>query len=174
MIIRSLDFSLRPVTENDKHTLAHFANNEKIYNNVRDIFPFPYSLNDAENFIKSITENSQSPQTHFAIDIEGEAVGMIGLHQKSDVYRKNIELGYWLGEPFWNKGIISEVVKLLVQYTFSNFDVHRIYAGVFQSNPASIRVLEKSGFKLEAVLKNSVIKNNIIMDECIYSILKTK
>ncbi len=172
MTINTHNFSLRPVNEKDSNSIAHYANNEKIFNNVRDIFPFPYTLKDAENFIKTVIENTSHPETHFAIDVKGEAVGMIGLHPKTDVYRKNIELGYWLGEPFWNKCILTEAVKLIVEYTFSNFDVNRIYGGVFESNPASKRVLEKSGFNLEAVLKKSIFKNNTVMDEYIYSLLK--
>jgi RimJ/RimL family protein N-acetyltransferase len=134
---------------------------------VRDIFPFPYTQKDAEFFLKHIANNPAN--LILAIDVNGEAIGSIGVHFKSDVYRNNAELGYWLSEQFWGKGIITEAVKALIKYVFENYHIKRIYACVFQNNTASIRVLEKCGFLREAVHKNAIIKKGVIMDEYIYT-----
>jgi RimJ/RimL family protein N-acetyltransferase len=106
------------------------------------------------------------------IDIDGKASGGIGLHIGEDIYRKNAELGYWLAEPFWGKGIISKVVPEMVKYGFQNFDITRIFARPFGANKASQRVLEKAGFLLEAKLEKTFFKNGVFHDELIYAIRK--
>ncbi len=172
MILHTKKFTLRPVVLSDAASIALYANNSKISQNVRDAFPHPYRLEHAVKFIEMTIVEETNLQTHFTIDINGAAVGMIGLHSKTDVYRKNMEIGYWLGEPFWNQGILTDTVKLVMTYAFSHFEICRIYAGVFSSNPASMRVLEKAGFTCEAVLKNAVFKTYRLLDEYIYSITK--
>lgn len=172
MILHAKKFTLRPVVLTDAASIALYANNSKISQNVRDAFPNLYSLEDAVKFIEMTILEETNLQTHFTIDINGAAVGIIGLHSKTDVYRKNMEIGYWLGESFWNQGILTDTVKLVVTYAFSHFEICRIYAGVFSSNPASMRVLEKAGFTCEAVFKNAVFKTDWLLDEYIYSITK--
>ena len=158
---------LRPWQIEDAPSLARYANNPRIAENLRDGFPYPYKLSDAEFWISKMANASNA--LILAIVIKKEAVGTIGVHLQNDVYRKNGELGYWLAEPFWNQGIMTEVVGYVTKHAFENFDIHRLYSGVFEFNVGSMRVLEKNGFVREAIHRKSVIKNNRIMDEYLYS-----
>ena len=162
--------ALRKLIPSDKVRLADLANNKKIWDNVRDYFPHPYTVEDADKFIE-ITEK-EAPQTTFAITFNDEFVGITGLILRTDVHRKSAEIGYWIGEPYWNKGITSQAIKLLINYGFNNLDLIRIDTGVFESNKASCRVLEKSGFEFEGIFKKSIIKNGIIFNEMRYGIIK--
>ena len=118
--------------------------------------------------------NSGSDKIYRAIDVDGEAVGGIGVSVRSDIHRKNAELGYWLAEPFWGKGIVSRAIPMIVDEAFKTLDINRIFAKPFHTNTASHRVLEKSGFQLEAKFEKIVMKNGELLDEYIYSIRKTK
>ncbi|MGD2033878.1 MAG: GNAT family protein [Bacteroidales bacterium] len=162
---------LRELLPEDKPVLAHLANDEKIRDNVRDSFPFPYTEKDAENFIGLCKK--EDPKTTFAIDCQNELSGVIGLVPLQDIYRKSAEIGYWIGEPYRNKGIATVAVRQIVNYGFGELQLIRIFTGVFEHNKASQRVLEKCGFTLEAISKNAIFKNNRIMDEYRYVILKS-
>jgi RimJ/RimL family protein N-acetyltransferase len=116
---------------------------------------------------------SEKQPTVFAIELNGEAVGGVGIVPQKDIFRKNAEIGYWLGQPFWGKGIITEAVQEITEYAFKHFDIHRLYAGVFEYNPASMRVLEKAGFHFEAILYQSVCKENKLWNEHIYVKFRT-
>src|SRR5690606_23408031 len=129
----------------------------------------PYTFEDAERFIEMV--QNEEPQTTFAISFHGEFVGVVGLNLRSDVYRKSAEIGYWLGEPYWNKGITSKAIELIVEYGFNQIYLIRIDTGVFAFNKASCRVLEKCGFELEGIFKNSIIKNGIVVDELRFGII---
>ncbi|HLO91103.1 MAG TPA: GNAT family protein [Lentimicrobium sp.] len=153
----------------DIDLLVKYADNKKIADKLTDAFPHPYTRNDGLAFIRKIS--SDIPQKVFAIMVDGEPVGSIGIFQKEDVHRKNAEIGYWLAEPFWGRGIIVQAIKLIVEYGKNTFDINRIYAVPFSNNPASQRVLEKAGFTLEATLKKALYKNGEYLDELIYSIL---
>lgn len=159
--------TIRKFRRNDKYRMAEIANNMKIAINLRDAFPYPYSLEDARKFINMCLRIK--PYQIFAIEFEGEYVGNIGLHKQDDVYRKTAELGYFIGEQYWNRGITPRAVNLICEYGFRELDVIKIYSGVFSFNTASQRVLEKCGFEREAVLKSSVIKNGKIYDEFRYA-----
>ncbi|MEZ5019108.1 MAG: N-acetyltransferase [Bacteroidetes bacterium] len=159
--------TLRKFRRNDKYRMAEIANNMKIAVNLRDAFPYPYSLEDARKFINMCLR--VKPYQVFAIEFEGEYVGNIGLHKQDDVYRKTAELGYFIGEQYWNRGITTRAVNLICEYGFRELDVIKIFSGVFSFNTASQRVLEKCGFEREAVLKSSVIKNGKIYDEYRYA-----
>jgi len=150
--------------------MAEIANNEKVAANLRDAFPSPYTLEDARKFISMCLR--QVPYQIFAIEYEGEYVGNIGLHRQDDVYRRTAELGYFIGEPYWHKGITPRAVNLICEYGFRELDIIKIFSGVFSFNTASQRVLEKCGFILEAVLKSAVIKNGKICDEYRYARFK--
>lgn len=154
----------------DAGYLARYANNRNVWRNLRDAFPHPYTLSDARDFIRFASFGH--PPTHFAIEVEGTAAGSIGLVLKSDIYRKTAEIGYWLGEPFWGRGITTEAVTALTNYAFTQFDLVRIYAGVFEWNTASQRVLEKAGYSLEARLHKNACKDGQIIDELIYARFK--
>ncbi|MEH0156165.1 GNAT family N-acetyltransferase [Limibacter armeniacum] len=157
---------LREWRNEDIPALLKYANNPKIFNNVRDRFPHPYTLDDAEVWIK--LANLADPLENFAIVVDGEAIGSIGIMKMTDVYRLNLEIGYFIGEPYWGKGIVTQAVKAMVDYAFETFEVVRIFAGVFEHNKASMRVLEKVGFQLEAIHRKAVIKNGKLMDEYLY------
>jgi [ribosomal protein S5]-alanine N-acetyltransferase len=161
---------LRPWNQKDAPALARSANNPHIAANMRDLFPSPYTIEDADRFIAMAA--SPSPNLLLAIVIQDEAVGGIGIHPLQDVYRGTAEIGYWLAEPFWGRGIITAAVQALVPVAFEHFGITRLQAGIFESNPASMRVLEKCGFTREAVHRNAIIKNSIVMDEVLYVRIK--
>jgi len=165
------DFTLRSWEDGDAEMLAVIANNKKIADNLRDGFPNPYSIDDARKFIH-LCRQSENISRAFAIVINGVIVGSIAAYFKEDVQRKNAELGYFLAEEYWGKGLMPKVVRYMTQYLFENFDIIRVYAQPFARNTASRRVLEKAGFRLEAVLKSNIIKNNVVQDGCIYAVLK--
>ncbi len=159
--------TLRNLRRTDKYRMAEMANNKKVADNLRDAFPYPYTVADAQKFIN--TSIGQKPQQVFAIEYQGKYVGNIGLYKQDDIYSRSAELGYFIGEPYWNKGITTRAVKLICDYGFRELDIVRIYSGVFDFNHASQRVLEKCGFEREAVLRNAVIKNGQICDEIRYA-----
>ncbi len=160
---------LRPLEMSDKFELAKIADNPNIAKNLRNAFPNPYTLADAEFFIENIANNS--PNYIFGIFYEGKYCGNIGIHPGSDVYSRSAELGYFIGEKYWGKGITTRAVKLIIDFTFEQLDIVKIYAGIFEYNPASMKVLEKNGFKLEGILRKSVFKNNQFYDEYRYGLV---
>jgi len=162
---------LRPWSINDAAKLAIIADNKNIADNLRDGFPYPYSLTDASNWLNSILPENLPPR-FFAITVNKQLVGSIGIVSKSDIYRKNFEIGYFLSEEFWGKDIATKAIKAATSYAFKDFDIVRVYAEPFADNPGSRRALEKAGFTLEATLKRNVIKNGIIKDSCIYAVLR--
>jgi RimJ/RimL family protein N-acetyltransferase len=166
------DFELREWQLADAASLAENANNIKIWNNLRDALPYPYTEKDAEDFIKMAMAQPK-PATLLAIAVDGKAVGSIGLALHSDVERITAELGYFIGEKYWNRGIMTQVVKEMVTYAFLNIpELQKIYATPFGFNIASQKVLEKAGFAREAILKKAAIKNGEIIDEHYYSFFR--
>ena len=163
-IIRIREFVL-----SDTSQLAVIANNKNIWDNLRDYFPHPYTQNDAKLFIE--LSKKQKPTQNFAVEFNGQLCGVVGLVPQKDVYKKTAEIGYWIGEGFWGKGIASEAVRLLTAYGFKVLGFVRIFSGVFEYNVASMKVLEKSGFKKEAIFKDAIYKNGKIYDEHRYYLL---
>ncbi|CCH02377.1 GCN5-related N-acetyltransferase [Fibrella aestuarina BUZ 2] len=161
---------LRPWREGDEEALSRHASNRNIWNWVRDFFPYPYTVRDATSWVRS-NKTLQLPN-NLAIEIDGEAVGNVGYTVRDDLYRYNAEIGYWLSEAYWGRGIISEVLPVMVEYIFRNSQVNRIYACVLDGNLGSMRVLERAHFRHEAVLLQGAIKNNKYLDEHIYAILR--
>lgn len=166
------DIIVRPWQTGDELSLVKHANNRKIWRNVRDRFPYPYTLKDAEIWVR--VAGADRNMLNLAIEFEGQAVGGIGIVFKQDVYRRSAEIGYWLGEAYWNRGIATRAVKALTAYIFKQkqFDINRIYAGIFEYNTASARVLEKAGYQMEARLRKSVTKDDKTVDELVFAILK--
>ncbi|QNF34931.1 GNAT family N-acetyltransferase [Adhaeribacter swui] len=167
-----MQFSLKTCTlrywqTGDELALAKHANNYHIWINLRDSFPHPYTLQDAQTWI--MLANATKPITNFAIIVNNEPVGGIGLVLQPDVYRKSAEIGYWLSEQYWNQGIITEALQAITDFGFNTLELERIYAGVFAWNPKSARVLEKAGYHLEGKLKNSVYKNKQLIDSLLYA-----
>lgn len=159
---------LRPWHISDLENLVKYANNWNIAKNMTDKFPYPYTQSDGKKFIEFATKND--PIHIFAIDIDGEPVGGIGIHPQDDIHRKNAELGYWLAQPFWGQGIISDAIKLAIDFAFTSFEIDRVYARPFGTNRASQRVLEKNDFVLEGKFEKVLIKNDEYLDELIYAI----
>lgn len=161
MVLESGNITLRHFRDNDDQRLAELANNEKIGINLRDGFPFPYRIEDARKFI-ALFKNHPS---YFAIEFNGEYVGNISLVPLENVYRRTAEIGYFLGEPYWNRGIMTHAVNLITDFGFKVLDMVRIHTGVYEYNPASQRVLEKCGYIKEAVFRKNICKNEQMYDE---------
>jgi RimJ/RimL family protein N-acetyltransferase len=170
VIAKDGDVILRKLREDDIDRLAEYANNKKVSRNLRDGFPNPYTVADAKSFIEMA--NAKNPITIFAVEYQRDYVGNISLTVGSDVYRKSTEIGYFIGEPFWNKGIMTKAVNLITEFGFKQLDIFRIYTGIFEYNKSSQRVLEKCGFIKEAVFKKAICKNNKIYDEIRYAKIK--
>lgn len=158
--------SLRPWSAEDSSILTEYFNNINIWNNLRDYIPHPYTQDDAEKFITSQIE--LSPVQNFAILNENEIVGGIGLVLQDDVYKMNVELGYWVAEKFWGQGIATIAVGLMTQYIFDSFAINRIVAEVFDYNKASMRILEKNGYYLESVRRKGILKNDVLADDFVW------
>ena len=161
---------IRNFKMSDKTSITKHANNRKIWRNVRNAFPHPYTETNAEQWISSMLE--EKIKTKFAIVVEGKAIGGIGVEKKGDIYCQTMELGYWIGEEYWNKGITTEVIQLITDYAFEEFDLMRLEAYVYHWNVGSMRVLEKTGFRKEAILKKRVFKDGEYVDEHVFSKLK--
>jgi RimJ/RimL family protein N-acetyltransferase len=157
------DYQVRSFEYSDKPAIAKYANNYNIYKNLRDRFPYPYTEQLAEEWLIQVA--NQSPEMNFAIANKDELIGGIGLDPKDDVHHYTVEIGYWLGEPFWGKGIATSAVKAVTKYAFENFEFIRIYADVFEGNEASMKVLENAGYSLEARLRKSVFKEGQFLDQ---------
>ena len=162
--------TIRPLKKIDLDRMTELANNINIAKNLRDGFPYPYTRSDADEFCNKIS--SDDSVFVFAIEYNGLYVGNIGLHKQHDVYRLSAEIGYFIGEEYWNKGIATKAVSLVTDFGFSGLEINRIYTGVYDYNIASQRVLEKCSYAKEGVFKNSVIKNGKVCDEIRYAILK--
>jgi [ribosomal protein S5]-alanine N-acetyltransferase len=169
MIIDCGSFILRPLAETDKEALVKYGNNRSIWKNMRNIFPHPYTMEDADQMIERVRQST----TVFCIEYNFECVGVIGCFPQTDVYSKSAELGYWLAEPFWSKGIMRLAVQKICEYVFNDFGIVRIYASVYEWNPASMKVLEHAGFKFEGISRKSVFKDGQLLDEYRYALLKS-
>jgi len=165
-----MEVQIREWRNGDESELAGQADNKKIFDNVRDLFPHPYTLDEAKKWIKY--NAGIKPPENMVILVDGKVAGGIGTKKMEDVYRKNSEVGYFLGEEYWGKGIMTIALRKFVEYTFNTFKVKRIFAPVFDYNVASQRVLEKVGFRKESYHIKSIYKNNKYYNEVIYAILK--
>jgi ribosomal-protein-alanine N-acetyltransferase len=151
----------------DRDSIVRHANNRNVWINLRDRFPYPYTTSDARNWLEIVI--GSKPETNFAISVDDEAVGGIGFSIQPDVGYRSAEIGYWLGEDFWGRGITTDAVKAVSEYAFANYDLCRLFAHVFEWNEASARVLEKAGYKLEGRLKKSVTKDKRTIDQLMYA-----
>lgn len=163
-----MEFQLRPFALSDLDTLVRYANNFNIAKNLTDMFPHPYHEEHGRGFIEKTL--AADPVTIFAIATPDHIIGAIGLHPQFDIHRKNAELGYWLAEPFWGKGIMPRAIAQMVDFGFKNLDITRIFARPFGSNLASQRVLEKAGFRLEGRFEKTLFKNGVFEDDLIYAV----
>jgi len=166
------DFQLRPWTLDDLGSLVHHANNWNIAKNLTDAFPHPYTEESGRAFIAMATKDDLT--RIFAIEVDGQAVGGIGLHPQSDIHRMNAEMGYWLAEPYWGRQIMRRAIRQMVEYGFKHFDIDRIFARPFGTNIASQRVLESAGFHFEAHFTKTLYKSGEFLDELFYGIRRAE
>jgi [ribosomal protein S5]-alanine N-acetyltransferase len=162
--------TVRPWAESDAESLHLHANDRDVSMQLRDRFPYPYGIEQARIFLGWITK--QPSPTVWAIDVDGAAVGGIGIELHSDVERVSAEIGYWLGRAFWNRGIATEALKGVTAEAFTRFEITRLYAVPFADHAASVRVLEKAGYVREGHLRQSAIKNGTIRDQLLYATYK--
>jgi [ribosomal protein S5]-alanine N-acetyltransferase len=154
----------------DEPSLARHADDREIWLNVRDRFPHPYTLADAEAWVRQV--RVAEPETQFAIEVRGEAAGGIGLFLQEDVSRYSAEIGYWLGREHWGRGLMTAAVHGFTDYAFANFELCRIYANVFAWNPASCRVLERAGYQLEGRMRCAAVKDGRVVDSLLYAAVR--
>lgn len=169
-----MEFTLRKWRWQDAEDVARYANNENIAKNLRDAFPYPYTLEDAKDYVEGCVREDETKQLCRAIVVEGHAVGSIGIFREEDVYRMSAELGYWLAEEYWGQGIMSQAVARLCREVFDRWDIVRIHAWPFAQNTGSRRVLEKAGFTLEGTIRQGVCKRGEIFDYCVYGMLRAE
>ena len=164
------EWTLGEWREGDIPSLVRYANNRNVWINLLDRFPHPYTRADGDAWIALCARTA--PQTHFAIASSEEAIGGIGVQLQSGNQRRSATIGYWLGQPFWNRGIMTLAARAMTEYAFARFDLVRIYTTALDWNPASARVLEKAGYSLEGRLRRSVVKDGKLVDQLLYAIVR--
>lgn len=158
---------LRPLVSTDAVSLAHHANDHGVWKNLRDRFPHPYTVADAEAYIAHVA--TRPVQTSFGIVVAGQAIGSISLILGDDIARRSAEVGYWIGRTFWGQGIIAEALKPTTQYAFDQLDLARTFAVPFATASTSARVLEKAGYVREGVMRRSAVKEGVVLDQLLYA-----
>lgn len=159
--------TIRPWAETDAESLARHANDREVSMHSRDRFPFPYGLDHARTFLGWVSK--QPAPTVWAVEVNGEAAGGIGIELHTDVERVSAEIGYWLGQAYWGRGIATAALKAVSAEVFTRFDITRLYAVPFADHAASVRVLEKAGYVREGHLRRSAIKHGIIRDQLLFA-----
>ncbi|KAA9331277.1 GNAT family N-acetyltransferase [Hymenobacter busanensis] len=162
---------LRPFRTEDAPNLARHANDQGIWRNLRDRFPHPYALDDAERYIAFVGSTEGRQDLHLCVEIDGEAAGSISVLFKDDIDRRAAEIGYFIGRTYWGRGIATAAVRALSAHALAHFDLCRLYATVFDYNPASGRVLEKAGYVFEARLRRSITKDGQTVDGLLYALV---
>ncbi len=170
-IVVADEICLRRWLRSDIDALVRYANNRNVWINLRDRIPHPYNTADAEAWI-AFNERQGEPIHNFAIDLKGEAIGAIGFEPMSDVHRLTAAIGYWIGEPFWGRGIATAALERATTYGFTTLGLERIEAYVFSNNPASARILEKAGYTFEGRLRRSIFKDGRVLDSYMYARLR--
>ena len=156
----------------DAADLAELLNNKNIMNNLRDGLPYPYTVKDAQDYITEMLSANQEKTFAFAITLDDKVVGSIGVFRCENIHFRTAEMGYYIGEPYWGKGIMTSAVKQTCQYIFEHTDIIRIFAEPLDNNTASCRVLEKAGFQLEGLLRKNAVKNGQVLDMKMYALVK--
>lgn len=167
MHIECARFVLRPWRPGDEAALVRHANNRRVWRNLMDRFPHPYTARDADEWVARV-QGEEGPPRSFAIVLDGEPIGGIGIERREDVSRRVAEIGYWLGESHWGNGYATEAVRELTRYAFATFDIDRLEAGVFGWNGASCRVLEKADYRFEGRHERSIFKDGETTDRLVY------
>lgn len=170
MLVTLENSVIRPWQPGDGLSLVRHANSRHIWVNLLDDFPHPYTMMDAREWIR--VTGTQKVKTDFAITVGGMAVGGVGFRLGADVFRKSAEIGFWLGEEYWGRGIMTEVVTAMSEWAFGQFDLHRVFAQIFAWNQPSMRVLEKAGYKYEGRLRSSAVKDGTLVDQMMYALVR--
>ena len=158
----------------DAKDLAAALSNKKVQDNLRDGLPYPYTEQDGKDFISAMLSADENETFAFAITVDNMVIGSIGIFRQGNIHRQIAELGYYIAEEYWGKGIMTEAVKQICKYVFAKSDIIRIYAEPFAYNIASCRVLEKAGFQYEGTLRSNAVKNGRVIDMKMYSLLKAE
>lgn len=158
----------------DAKELSAALSNRKIQDNLRDGLPYPYTEQDGADYISAMLSADENETFAFAITVDNKVVGSIGVFRQENIHRQTAELGYYIAEEYWGKGIMTEAVKQICEYVFEKSDIVRIYAEPFAYNAASCRVLEKAGFQYEGTLRSNAVKNGKVIDMKMYSLLKSE
>lgn len=164
-----MECKIREWNLSDAEDLAKIINNKNILNNLRDGLPYPYTVKDAEEYITAMLSSDKTKTFAFAITVDDRVVGSIGVFRCENIHFRTAEMGYYIGEAYWGKGLGTSAVEQVCSYIFQHTDIIRIFAEPFAYNMASCRVLEKAGFQLEGVLRNNAVKNGQILDMKMYS-----
>lgn len=164
------DFQIRPYVSSDVAALVKHGNNREVWKNLRDRFPHPYSRAHAIDWLRYV--RGQDPPHDFAIATRVELIGGIGLQMQEDVHRRSAEIGYWLAQPYWGRGIATRAVEAMTDYGFAAYPIIRIYANVFEGNDASARVLQRVGYQCEGRLRKSVYKDGKMLDQFVYAMIR--
>ena len=160
---------LRNVKDSDTDLLISYLNNSEVTKHITDAIPQPYTINDAQNWLKNCRDSEYTK----AIEFDGEFVGCISAKRGEFEYSCGAELGYWIGREFWNQGIATEAVRKFTNLLFQTPDIVRLFVSVVSINGASIRVLEKNGYSLEGTLKKASFKHGLYYDEHVFSKIRT-
>lgn len=164
---------LRKWQQSDAAALAAMLNNRKILNNLRDGLPYPYTRRDAEDYIASMLSADENETFAYAITAEGKVIGSIAAFRQGNIHRQTAEMGYYLAEEYWGRGIMSDAIRQLCGIVFASSDILRIFAEPFSYNIGSRRALEKAGFRQEGVMRNHAVKNGRVQDMVLYSLTRT-
>ena len=167
-----MDLVIRKWRIDDKSDLAIILNNPKVLNNLRDGLPYPYTENDAENFIRAMLSAGKGNTFAFAITLDDKAIGSIGVFRQDNIHCKTAEMGYYIGEAYWGNGYMTNAIKQVCEYVFEKTDIILIYAEPFAHNIASCRALEKAGFQYEGTLKSNAVKCGSIVDMKMYALVR--
>lgn len=167
-----MDCEIREWKIEDKTDLAHNLNNVNILNNLRDGLPFPYTEQDAEDFIKAMLSADRDSAYAFAITLDDKVIGSIGVFRQDNIHSRTAEMGYYIGEPYWGNGYMTSIIKQVCKYIFENTDIIRIFAEPFAHNTASCRALEKAGFQYEGTLRSNAVKCGKIVDMKMYALIR--
>ena len=163
---------LRKWRLSDAKDLAASLNNEKILNNLRDGLPYPYTEKDARDYVSLMLSSDADSTVAYAITVDGKAIGSIGAFRQKNIHRQTAEIGYYLAEEYWGRGIMTEAIRQLCKIIFDTTDILRIYAEPFAYNTGSRRALEKAGFVFEGTMKNNAVKNGKVLDMALYSLTR--
>ena len=169
-----MNYRIRKWKLSDAKDLAIALSNKKIQDNLRDGLPYPYTEKDGADYISAMLSADENDTFAFAVTVKDKVIGSIGVFRQENIHRQTAELGYYVAEEYWGRGIMTEAIKQICEYVFDKSDIIRIYAEPFAYNIASCRALEKAGFQYEGTLRSNAVKNGEVIDMKMYSLLKTE